>query len=178
MSNVLASRDVANHGATFAGLSLVAMDYNVQDFVNAGFVQAEYNFMLSKGVPNWIVGANVVGQQSVGANLLTGISFRTYQASVKAQMLYAGWTLFVVGSTTVQQSQTYAPFGTSPSYLEMQEVSFNSANEKAIGGSIAYDFGAVGLSGVSAGAWYARGWDAINPSTNAGIPIGVSWTFG
>jgi hypothetical protein len=30
--------------------------------------------------------------------------------------------------------------------------------------------GTVGLSGLSVGAWYTHGWDAINSSTNAGIP--------
>jgi hypothetical protein len=39
-----------------------------------------------------MIGANVIGQQSIGANLLTGTPFETYQASGKAQMLYAGFT--------------------------------------------------------------------------------------
>ena len=56
----------------------------------------------------------------------------------------------------------------------MQQSSFDSANEKAIGASAAYDFGYVfaksGLSGFSAGAWYTRGSNAINPATNLGIP--------
>jgi hypothetical protein len=56
----------------------------------------------------------------------------------------------------------------------MQQVSFDNAREKAFGGSVAYDFGyafsQIGLSGLSAGAWYTQGWDAIDPSTNAEIP--------
>ncbi len=52
----------------------------------------------------------------------------------------------------------------------MQQVSFDNAGEKAIGGSAAYDFSSVGLSGLSAGAWYTQGWGAINTSTNLGIP--------
>jgi len=44
------------------------------------------------------------------------------------------------------------------------------SNEKAIGGGIAYAFETMGLSGLSAGAWYTHGWGAINTSTNAGIP--------
>jgi hypothetical protein len=37
----------------------------------------------------------------------------------------------------------------------MQQVSFDNAGEKAIGGSFAYDFGhGFGLNGVSAGAWF------------------------
>ena len=148
MSDALAGSAV-NHGAAFGmvkyrsrfpALSLVAMDYNVQDFVNTAFGQAEYDFKMPKGVPNWIVGANVIGQQSIGANLLAGSPFDTYQASAKAQMLYAGWTLFVAGSVTGSQSALFSPYGTKPNYTDMQQSSFDNANEKAIGGSIAYDF--------------------------------------
>ena len=182
MSEALASPNVENRGATFgmvryrpfSGFSTVIMDYYVQDFVNSGFAQAEYNFQRPKEVPNWIIGANLIEQQSVGSNLLTGSAFQTYQASAKVQMTYAGWSLFVAGSGTGDQSKIFSPFGTKPNYTDMQQVSFDNANEKAIGGSLAYDFGYAfgkyGLSGLSAGAWYTQGWDAINPTTNLGIP--------
>ncbi len=56
----------------------------------------------------------------------------------------------------------------------MQQVSFDNAGEKAIGGSVEYDFGyafsKVGFSGVSAGVWYTHGWGAIDPATDLGIP--------
>jgi len=182
MSDALASADVENRGAPFAmlkyrpfsGLSTVIMDYYVQDFVNTGFAQAEYNFQLPKEVPNWVVGANVIDQRSVGNNLLTGDSFQTFQASAKAQATYAGWTAFVAGSITGDESKIFSPFGTKPNYTDMQQVSFDNANEKAFGGSLAYDFGYAfgryGLSGVSVGAWFTQGWDAINPATNVTIP--------
>ena len=178
MSDALSSGDVINRGATFgmvkyrpfSGFSTILMDYYVEDFVNTGFAQAEYNFQRSKGVPNWIVGANVIAQQSVGADLLTGSAFQTYQASAKVLMKYAGWTLFVAGSITGDDSKIFSPFGTKPNYTDMQQVSFDNAGEKAIGGSVEYDFSTVGLSGVSAGAWYTHGWDAIDPATNLEIP--------
>ena len=65
-----------------------------------GFAQAEYTFQPSKAYPNFIFGANVIDQLSVGANLLGGPSFDTYQFSGKAQMTYMGWTLFAAGSFT------------------------------------------------------------------------------
>ena len=182
MSNALASGDVENRGAPFfmvkyrpfQGLSTAFMDYYVQDFVNTGFVQAEYDFHQPKGVPNWIIGANVIDQRSVGSDLLTGNSFQTYQGSAKVQMSYVGWTLFAAGSITGDGSKIFSPYGTKPNYTDMQQVSFDNAGEKAIGGSVAYDFGyafsKAGLSGLSAGAWYAHGWGAINPSTDLGIP--------
>jgi hypothetical protein len=182
MSNALASGDVESRGAPFfmvkyrpvPGLSTAFMDYYVQDFVNTGFVQAEYDFRQPKDVPNWIIGANVIDQRSVGSDLLTGSSFQTYQASAKVQMSYVGWTLFAAGSVTGDGSKIFSPYGTKPNYTDMQQASFDNAREKAIGGSVAYDFGyafsKAGLSGLSAGAWYTHGWDAIDPSTNLGIP--------
>jgi hypothetical protein len=179
MSDAMAGADVMTRGAAygfvkyrpFPGLAIVAMDYQINDFVNTGVGQAEYNFQRPKEQPNWIVvGANYIDQRTVGADLLTGSSFQTYQASAKAQMTYAGWTLFVAGSATGDQSKIYSPFGTKPNYTEMQQVSFDNAREKAIGGSVAYDFGSAGLPGLAAGAWYTRGWDAVNPITGVVIP--------
>jgi outer membrane porin, OprD family len=178
MSDALTGSDVINHGAAFGmikyrpvtGLSLTAMDYNVQDVVNTSFGQVEYDFKQPKGVPNWIIGANVIGQRSIGADLLTGTSFETYQSSAKGQMTYAGWTLFVAGSMTGSESKIFSQYGAKPNYTDMQQVSFDNANEKALGASVAYDFGALGLSGLSTGAWYTQGWDAIDTSTNVAIP--------
>jgi hypothetical protein len=174
MSDALAGTDTQNHGTPFGmirlrpvpGLVLTAMDYNVQNFINSGFGQAEYDFRQPKGTPNFIVGGNVMGQASEGEDLLTGTPFETYQASAKAQMLYAGWTLFVVGSATGSESKMFSPYGQKPNYTDMQQVSFDNAGEKAIGGSAAYEFSALGLPGFSTGAWYTQGWGAINPSTN------------
>jgi hypothetical protein len=61
MSAALAGSDAINRGAPFGmvryrptdGLSLVAMDYNVQDFINAGFAQIEYDFKQPAWIPNW-----------------------------------------------------------------------------------------------------------------------------
>ena len=186
MSDALAGSDTFNHGAAYgmikfrplSGLSLVAMDYNVQDMVNTDFGQVEYDFKQPKGVPNWIIGANVIGQQSIGSNLLTGTPFETYQASAKVQMAYAGFTLFVAGSITGDESSIFSQYGTKPNYTDMQQASFDEAGEKAIGGSVAYDFGTVGLPGVSTGAWYTHGWGAITPGTNLGSPIGMNWISG
>jgi hypothetical protein len=178
MSDALAGNSAQTQGTPFGmirlrpipGLVLTAMDYNVQNLINSAFGQAEYDFRQPKGAPNFILGGNVIGQTSVGENLLTGSPFETYQASVKAQMAYAGWTVFIAGSATGSESKIYSPYGTKPNYTDMQQVSFDNAGEKAIGGSAAYDFAAFGLPGLSTGAWYTQGWGAIDPSTNLGIP--------
>jgi hypothetical protein len=182
MSDAIAGKDVVNRGTPFgmikfrpfAGFSTIFMDYYLSDFVNSGFAQAEYVFQLPKDVPQWSMGANIITQQSVGAELLTGTSFSTYQASAKVQTSYAGWTFFIAGSITGDESKIFSPFGTKPNYTDMQQISFDNAGEKAFGGSIAYDFGYafkdIGLSGLTTGAWYTQGWGALDPTTNLAIP--------
>lgn len=182
MSDALRGKDgTDDRSATFgmikyrpiAGLSTVVADYYIRDYVNTGFAQVEYDFRRPKGTPNFIIGANVIDQRSVGDNLLAGSPFQTYQASGKVQMAHMGWTSFVAGSATGDQSKIFAPFGTKPNYTDMQQISFDNANEKAVGGSLAYDFGYafsnVGLSGLSTGAWYTHGWGAIDPATGLGM---------
>ena len=142
-------------------------------FVNTAFAQVEYNFQPSKQHPNFSFGVNVIDQRSVGANLLAPMPFETFQASAKAQMTFMGWTLFGAGSITGDQQKIFSAYGTKPNYTDMQQVSFDNAGEKALGASLAYDFGYAfgryGLTGFSAGGWYTQGWDAINPLTGLGI---------
>jgi hypothetical protein len=87
------------------------------------------------------------------------------------QLSYVGWTLFVAGSITGEDSKIYSPFGSKPNYTDMQQISFDNAGEKAFGGSAAYDLGYLSkvLSGFSVGTWYTRGWGAINPVTSLKI---------
>jgi hypothetical protein len=180
MSNALVT-DAVDRGAPFGmvkwrpikGLTTIFMDYYIEDFINSAFAQLEYSYQHSKQDPSWMFGINVIDQRSVGSNLLTGSSFETYQASAKVQVNYVGWTLFAAGSITGDESKLFSPFGSKPNYTDMQQVSFDNAREKAIGGSIAYDFGyafgSYGLSGFSIGAWYTHGWDAIDPVRFAAI---------
>lgn len=182
MSDAIASGNVADRGAAFGmlryrpfeGFSTVLMDYYLPDFVNTGFAQAEYTFQRAKDRPNWILGANIINQQTVGEDLLTGGSFHTFQASAKVQAAYAGFTVSAAGSATGGASKIYSPFGSKQNYTDMQQVSFDNAGEKAMGGSVAYDFGhgfgEYGLSGLAVGVWDTQGWGACNPSTRAGIP--------
>ena len=182
MSDALTGANVDNRGAPYGmvrlrpipGFTGTLMDYYVEDFINTGFAQAEYTFQLPKDVPQWTVGANIIDQRTVGADLLTGTSFQTYQASGKVQAAYAGWTFFVAGSVTGDSSKIYSPYGSKPNYTDMQQASFDNPSEKAIGGSLAYDFGyafgRIGFSGLSVGTWYTHGWGAMTPGTNLGIP--------
>ena len=73
----------------------------------------------------------------------------------------------------------FSPYGTKPNYTDMQQVSFDNANEKAVGGSVAYDFGTVGLPGAQrrrvVHAWLGR---HQHQHQSRQFPIGANWTSG
>ena len=106
--------DVRNVGTPYAmlklrpapGFTAIIQDYDLKDYINTGFGQAEYAFQIPKDMPQWIVGANVIAQESIGANLLTGSPFQTYQASGRARMTYSGFIAFAAGSVTGDESRT------------------------------------------------------------------------
>jgi hypothetical protein len=177
MSDALFGSNVIDRGTPFAmfrhrptpEFTWVVMDYYVQDFINTAFAQAEYDFKVPKDTPDWIVGANIYDQRSVGSDLLLAFPFHTYQGSAKIQTSYKGWTFFVAGSITGDGSAIFSPYGSKQNYTDMQQFSFDNAGEKALGASLAYDFGSAGLPGWTAGVWYTEGWDAINAATGARI---------
>ena len=62
------------------------------------------------------------------------------------------------------------PFGDHPSYLNLQQVPFNTAGEKTwgIGGNV--NFASLGAPGLTAAAVYASSNDRINAANGALIP--------
>ena len=140
------------------GMAVTVMDYNIEHYINTGFAQAEYLFPTPKTTPRWGMGTNVIDQRSVVANLLAGAPFHTFQFSGKGQVKYAGWTGFVAGSATGNESGIFN--SARPPYTDMQQHSFDRTGEKAAGASVAYDFGYtfsdIGQSGLTVGAWYTR----------------------
>ena len=48
--------------------------------------------------------------------------------SARAQINYAGWTVFAAGSITDDDSKMFSPVGTKPNYTDMEQVSFDNAN--------------------------------------------------
>jgi hypothetical protein len=65
---------------------------------------------------------------------------------------------------------TQSPFGDHASYLNLMQVAFNTAGEKAwgIGGNL--DFTDLGVPGLTAAAIYADGRKRIDAQTGAAIP--------
>ncbi|MFI4929268.1 MAG: OprD family outer membrane porin [Burkholderiales bacterium] len=113
-------------------------------------------------------GAQYTAQRSVGDAQIG--SFSTSTAGLQAAMSHGplGAQLYYTQTGTGFNVQN--PFGTTPSYLELMQVAFNSAGEKAwgVGGSV--NFAGLGMRGLTASAIYASGRDRINALTGASIP--------
>ena len=71
---------------------------------------------------------------------------------------------------TGKDFDTPNPFGSHASYLDLMQVSFNTAGKRAwaIGGNI--DFSDLGVPGVTASAIYADGRDRIDDQTGSPMP--------
>jgi predicted porin len=71
---------------------------------------------------------------------------------------------------TARNRETQAPFGVNPSFLNMMQVAFNDANEKAwlIGGTL--DFAVLGAPGLKVAALNGDGRGAVDSAT--GAPLG------
>jgi outer membrane porin, OprD family len=114
------------------------------------------------------LGAQYTAQKSVGDAQIG--SFSTWGAGLRAAMAYGPFGAQLVYTQTGTGFDTQNPFGDHASYLNLQQVPFNTAGEKAWGIAGTVDFAGFGLPGLTASAVYASGRDRINARTGAGIP--------
>jgi hypothetical protein len=107
-------------------------------------------------------------QRSSGDNLLTGSSFDTWSAGVKADLIRGPATFSIAYTQTGDGDNYRSPYGSWAGYTSMIVKDFNRAGEQAwlLGG--AYDFGVHGLTGFSVNAYVVHGTDAIDPASGAG----------
>ena len=82
----------------------------------------------------------------------------------------ARWPAQVYYTQTGTGFTTQSPYGDHPSYLNLQQIVFNTAGEKAwaIRGTV--DFATIGAPGLTATAIYASGKDRVNSSNGAPLP--------
>ena len=155
------------------GLKLYTANYLVPDVFNTVYGNAEYTLPFTKDL-SVKAGIQYTDQRDVGAAFLG--NFNTWNFSTRGLVLWRGLTAGAAFSATGDDAALRTPYGTYPGYLSFQERDFDRAREKAWGVGAKYDFGAGTLlgsfriPGLVAGARYAEGTDAINPSTNAGLP--------
>ena len=114
------------------------------------------------------LGGQYYPQSSVGDEQLG--SFSTWGYGLQAALGHGPFGVQLYWTQTGKGRDTLNPFGTHASYLDMMQVSFNTAGERAWGIGANIDFSEFGATGLTAGALYASGRDRINYTT--GAPIG------
>jgi hypothetical protein len=85
-------------------------------------------------------------------------------------MSYRNFTLSAGFTTTNSEMEIQSPFGSYPGFVSLMRRDFNRAGEDAWQVGVAYDFGRLGLDGLSAFANYAEGYGARDSETRESLP--------
>lgn len=171
-------------GATwdFARNGYVRMDeqYAV-DVFNTFYVDGKYPIAIDDKT-TLTLGAQYYPQHSVGDAQIG--SFSTYGMGLQAAVARGPIGIQLYYTQTGKGFDTQNPFGDHASYLNLMQVAFNTAGERAwaIGGNV--DFAALGFTGLTASAIYADGRDRIDDLTRTPIPnrnetdVRIDYAFG
>ena len=163
-------RGVIYAGGTwdFAKNGYVRMDdqYGV-DVFNTFYVDGKYPIAVNDKT-SLALGAQYYPQRSVGDEQIG--SFSTWGMGLQAALAHGPVGVQLYYTQTGEGFDTQNPFGDHASYLNLMQVAFNTAGEKAwgIGGNV--DFRDLGVPGLTAAALYADGRDRINARTGDAIP--------
>jgi hypothetical protein len=137
------------------------------DVFNTFYVEGKYPIAINDKT-SLALGAQYYPQRSVGDEQIG--SFSTWGMGLQAALAHGPVGLQLYYTQTGDGFDTQNPFGDHASYLNLMQVAFNTAGEKAwgIGGNV--DFRDLGVPGLTAAAVYADGRDRINSQTGAAIP--------
>jgi hypothetical protein len=159
--------EVAGYPGTDKGLSLGGARYSFTENINAGAINFYawdlYNTIYAEANGTWelrdglamLLSVQYTDQRSVGDEL--DGDFHTSVFGGKGAISYKGGILNLAFSSTGSDTGIRSPFGGYPGYLSLMEKDFNRADEDAWLVGVSYDFGFVGLPGLSFFANYASG---------------------
>lgn len=173
------SQDAGGTGSG-KGLVFAGADW---DFMKGGRIRADvqygidtYNTWYAEGrMPFDIaersrltLGAQYGSQRSVGAEQIG--DFSTWAAGLQARLSHGPFGAHLSFTRTGTGFNTQNPYGDNPSFLNLQQVAFNTAGERAwgLGGNV--NFADFGVPGLTASAIYAAGSDRVDASTGAPLP--------
>ena len=154
--------DGTDKGLTMAGArysfgadaNIGAINQYAWDFMNTFYAEATASWKLTDQT-SLRASAQYTDQRSVGEEL--DGDFSTHVVGGKLATSHQGAILSFAFSTTSQNSRIRNPFGGYPGYLSLMIKNFYRAGEDAWLLGVAYDFGGLGVKGLSAFANYARG---------------------
>ncbi len=174
MSNVAGGagnqEGVAFAGATwnFAKNGYVRLDEQYAfDTFNTFYADVRYPIALDDRT-SIALGAQYYPQTSVGDEQIG--SFSTWGYGLQAALSYGPVGAQLYWTQTGKDRDTLNPFGSHASYLDLMQVSFNTAGEKAWGIGANVDFADLGAPGLTAAAVYAAGRDRLDYTTDAPLP--------
>lgn len=159
--------EAAGLQGTDKGLTMAGTYYPLGENAGIGFIdQYAWDFMntaYAEGYAAWKVtedaGLRVslqyTDQRSVGDEL--GGDFDTDVFGASVDLSYRSAVLSLAFTTTDNGSDIRSPFGGYPGYVSMMVKDFDRAGEKAWLLGLSYDFGKLGLEGLSASVKYGRG---------------------
>lgn len=174
MSNV-AGGSGSQEGLAFAGATwnfakngYVRLDEQYAfDVFNTFYADVRYPIAIDDKT-GIVLGAQYYPQTSVGDAQLG--SFSTYGYGLHVGINYGPVGAQIYWTQTGTGRDTLNPFGSHASYLDLMQVSFNTAGEKAWGLGANVDFASLGAPGLTAAAIYAQGRDRLNYTTGAPMP--------
>jgi len=146
------------------------VNYWIKDTLNTAYGEVDYLLPFGGDGPSYRVSINDLDQRSVGAELISGAPFNTYQASVRLLTSYQGFVLTTAVSRVGKEADIRDPFGTIPVYTSMHQSSFERAGEDAYLVSLSYDCSRLGVEGLKFLVGWGQGVDAVNPRTGAPEP--------
>ena len=150
----------SNKGVYFAGADWDFMkdgrvradlQYGV-DVYNTFYIDAKLPFDLDERT-RLTLGAQYFPQRSVGDAQIG--DFSTWGAGLQANVAHGPFGAHLSFTRTGTDFATQNPFGDHPSYLNLQQVPFNSAGERAWGFGGSINFADLGAPGLTAAAAYA-----------------------
>ena len=157
-------------GATyaFAGTGYVKVDevYST-DVFNTFYIEGRYPIAIDDKT-RVTLGAQYYPQKSVGDDQIG--SFSTWGYGLTAAVTHGPLGAQLYYTQTGRGFTTQSPYGDHPSYLNVQQIVFNTAGEKAWAARANVDFAEWGAPGLTATAIYVAGKDRIDSSTGAGLP--------
>lgn len=116
--------------AQIAGFSTILMNYYLPDFVNTGFGKPSIPFSGRR------TGRTGFWAPTSSTSRPSGKICRPPTRSIpsrprrRCRRSNTGFAVLVVGSATGDASKIYSPFGSKPNYTNMQQVSFDNADER------------------------------------------------
>ena len=144
------------------------------DTFNSALVQVEYTRPLAEDLV-LTIGAQYHDQRSVGDELVG--DFDTWNVGAHAKLAFWGASVDSMFHQTGDGASIRSPFGTWPGYLSLINLDFDRAEETAWGVKVSYDFGRIGVPGLTASFWFAQGTGAIDPSTGESAPDRRGYDF-